>query len=497
MTARTIRAEVIAALLLGAVPAEPGRTGAVRLAGARVTGPLELGYGAIGVPLRLRGCELTDAIDLTGAKTRDVDLSGSTLAGLTAPLVEVDGNLDLSRCECHGTVALGGAHVTGTLDLQDARLRCPGSTAFVGNRLTVDNDLVALRSAVDGEFRLAGARIGGSVLLSGAALRNEGGYALHASDMTVGARFLARDGFSARGEVRLVGVHVGSDLNCRNAAFSNPGGNAILGYGLQVGGSLGLSEGFVAEGTVRLSRSRIAGGIFLEHARLSNPAGDAIRCRNTQSQTLHVGPGLEVSGIVDFRNSEFANIRDEGATWPQALRLSGLGYGELVPSLPSAERVAWLRRDVDGYQPRNYETLAAMYRNSGEDARARAVLLAGERDRRGHLPLYRQAWSWLQEVTVGYGYRPLRAAGWLLALLALGTLVFGLHHPPPLAGAPHPAFNPFVFSVDLLVPLVDLGQRSGYDPQGPQRWLAYLLIAAGWIFATTIAAGIARVLRPQ
>jgi hypothetical protein len=31
----------------------------------------------------------------------------------------------------------------------------------------------------------------------------------------------------------------------------------------------------------------------------------------------------------------------------------------------------------------------------------------------------------------------------------------------------------------------------------PQRWLAYLLIAVGWILVTTIAAGIARVLRPQ
>jgi hypothetical protein len=39
--------------------------------------------------------------------------------------------------------------------------------------------------------------------------------------------------------------------------------------------------------------------------------------------------------------------------------------------------------------------------------------------------------------------------------------------------------------------------RGAYDPQGPQRWLAYFLIASGWIFATTIAAGIARVLRRQ
>jgi hypothetical protein len=497
VAARTIRAEVIAALLLGARPAEAGRIAAVRLTGTRITGALDLAHGVVAVPVRLQRCELDGVIDLTGAKARDIDLSGSRLPGLTAPLAEVDGNLDLSGCECSGPMVLSGAHITGALDLHDARLAHPGATAFLGNRLTVDGDLVALRADVDGEFRLAGSHVGGSVLLSGAALRNEGGYALHAPDMSAGARFLARDGFSARGEVRLAGLRVEGDLSFRDAHLSNPGGNALLAYGIQTGGNVTLSEGFRAEGAVRLSRSRIGGAIFLHHARLENPGGDAIRCRNSRAQTLHVGAGLEATGIADFRHSQFANIRDEAATWPQRLRLSGLGYDELAPPLSPALRVAWLHRDVDGYLPRNYETLAAMYRNSGDDRGARRVLLARERERRAHLPWYGKAWSWLQEVTVGYGYRPLRAAAWLLAFLGAGTLAFGLHHPPPLAGVPHPAFNPFIYALDLLVPLVDLGQRSAYDPQGPQRWLAYLLIAVGWVFVTTIAAGIARVLRPQ
>lgn len=497
VTARTIRAEVVAALLLGAEPAEAGRIAAVRLTGARITGPLELGHGVITAAVRLLRCELGGVIDLTGAKTRNIDLAGSTLVGLTAPLAEVDGNLGLSGCACTAPVELSGAHIIGALDLSGARLTCPGTVALAGNRLTVDDDLVALRASVDGEFRLAGARIGGSVLLSGASLENEGGYALHGPDLSVGARFLARDGFRARGEVRLSGLRVEGDLNFRNAVLSNPGGAALLGFGIQTGGSLGLSEGFRAEGSVRLSRSRIGGGIFLEHARLDNPAGDAIRCRNAVAQTLHLGPDLDVSGILDFRNSQFANIRDEGAVWPERLRLSGLSYGELVPPLSPAVRVAWLHRDVDGYVPRNYATLAASYRNAGDEAGTRQVLLARERAHRAQLPWYGKAWSWLQEVTVGYGYRPLRAAGWLLAFLAVGTVVFGLHHPPPLAGVPHPAFNPFIYALDLLIPLVDLGQRSAYDPQGGQRWLAYLLIAVGWIFVTTIAAGIARVLRRQ
>jgi hypothetical protein len=73
----------------------------------------------------------------------------------------------------------------------------------------------------------------------------------------------------------------------------------------------------------------------------------------------------------------------------------------------------------------------------------------------------------------------------------------GLHHPPAIAGAPNPTSNPLIYSLDLLVPLVNFGLRDAYEPQGPQRWLAYLLIAVCWIFITTIAAGIAQVLRRQ
>jgi hypothetical protein len=180
---------------------------------------------------------------------------------------------------------------------------------------------------------------------------------------------------------------------------------------------------------VRLSRAKIGGAIFLEEACLDNPGGDAIRCRNTQAQTLHLGAGLEASGIADFRNLQFANIRDEDADWPRRLRLTGLGYRELVPPLSAALRVQWLRRDVDGYVPRNYETLAAMYRNAGDDTAARQVLLAREREHRAHLPWYGRA---------GRGCRRSPSA--------TGT---GRCGPPPV----------------------------------------------GWIFATTIASGIARVLR--
>lgn len=495
--ARTIRAEVIAALLLGAVPDEPGQVSAIRVEGARVTGPLRLGHAAITGPVAMRHCEFDAAIDLSGAKARGIDLQGSQLAGLEAQLAEIDGNLRLVECTCQGKVVLTGARIAGALQMQRARLDNPGELALLGNRLVVSDDLLAQEVVVDGEVRLAGAQVGGMLGLDRATLRHETGRALNAFKLTVGAGLLARYGFSAAGEVALSDASIGRELDFRSATLSNPGGLALQAIGLHAGTYVGLCEGFSAHGTVRLSHARIGTEIQLAGGRLTNSGGDALECRYTQATTFVLDAGATVEGTLDLRHSRFTDIRDDPACWPSGLRLSGLGYDVLDPPLSAAERIAWLSRDVDGYLPRNFETLAAMYRSLGDDASARAVQLAKERERRTLLPWYGRAWSWLQEVTVGYGYRPLRATAWLAAFLALGTLAFGLHHPPPLQATPHPAFNPFIYTVDLVVPLVGLGLRDAYDPQGPQRWLAYLLIAIGWIFVTTIAAGVLRVLRRQ
>jgi hypothetical protein len=51
-----------------------------------------------------------------------------------------------------------------------------------------------------------------------------------------------------------------------------------------------------------------------------------------------------------------------------------------------------------------------------------------------------------------------------------------------------------IYTLDLLLPVVDLGQKHAFDPGGAEQWFSYVLIAAGWLLATTIAAGVARVI---
>jgi hypothetical protein len=496
-SAHVVRAAVVSALLLGAVPGESGEIAAVRLEGARVTGTLSLGHSVIEVPVRLLRCEFDSVIDMPGARMRDFVLDGSRLAGLSAPQAEIAGNLNLVGCVCRDRVVLSGAHVTGAFRMQRSLLDNPGHVALLANRLVVDDDFLAQEAIVNGEVRLAGARVGGVIGLDKAVIRGGGRRAVNAFSLSVGLSLWARSGFTAEGEVALSNADIGQNLDFRGATLSNPGGDAVIARGIRVGGYMSFADECSAHGAVRLSRATVGGEIYFSGSRFVNPGDDAIRCRHADAKLLGLHNGMATDGIADFRFSRFVIIRDDPACWPRQLRLSGLAYDALDPQLPAARRIAWLLRDTDGYLPGNYETLAAMYRAHGDDASARKVLHARERQHRGQLAWYGRAWSWLQEATVGYGYRPLRAAAWLAGFLGLGTLIFGLHHPPALGGGPHPAFNPLIYTLDLLIPVVNFGLRDAYDPQGVQSWLAYLLIAVGWLFVTTIAAGIARVLRRQ
>ena len=105
-------------------------------------------------------------------------------------------------------------------------------------------------------------------------------------------------------------------------------------------------------------------------------------------------------------------------------------------------------------------------------------------------------WSILQDITIGYGYQPWRAALWFTLLLATGSAIFAANrYPPHISGAP--PFNPVLYTLDLLLPIVSLGQKNSFNPTGLEQWLSYLLVAAGWLLASTIATAIARVVRRQ
>ncbi|MYW43434.1 membrane-associated oxidoreductase [Streptomyces sp. SID161] len=447
---RTLRAEVLRDLLLDG-PVRAGRTAGLKVAGARITGRLDLAYGTVGHPVRLRSCHFEEAPQLYGAQVGALVLSDSVLPELTAGSLRADGVVRISRCRIAGPVRLQGARLSGALFADGARLgrpgEVPGEAVLQLSHAEIGTDVWAPGLVAHGEVQLNGSVVRNQVNLDDARLDAPGATALHAEVLTVGTDLHAMR-LHCRGRLNLGGVRIPRQLNLAHARLSNPGGQALR-----------VSSGVVGE-------------LWLREAA---PVEGSVNLRRAQLDLLHVPPEV----------------------WPEQVQTDGLAYRVLTPHLPAEQRLPLLEREPGGYLPQPYEQLTTAYRTVGDDAAARTVQLARLRRHRRTLPPYARVWGWLQDAAVGYGFRPMRAAGWLLLLLTAGTLAFALHRPPALKPAEAPEFNPLAYALDLLLPIVDFGQQGAYAPRGWYQWLAYLLTATGWVLATTIAAGVTRSLNRQ
>jgi hypothetical protein len=159
-------------------------------------------------------------------------------------------------------------------------------------------------------------------------------------------------------------------------------------------------------------------------------------------------------------------------------------------SISVADRLAWLDLGNSGYMTSRYDQLIAAYRVCGDEQSANSVGLRKQRERSEGLSRPGKYWGWIQYCTVGYGYRTWWALGWILALIFIGSTVFQLWPPAPKDHPP--PFVSFVYSVDLLIPVLNLGVRESFVPLGWTAGLAWILQAAGWILTTAFVAGIAR-----
>jgi hypothetical protein len=456
---RTVRAEVLAALLLSG-PGTGGQVPRLNVKGARITGKLNLSYAVVEHPIRLRACWFERKPVFYGSQLRAFVANDSVLPGLTAKAVRVDDAFRLSCCRITGPVRLADARIAGGLFIRRAVIGTPptGGTdeesvagqqepSLQVNHADIGTDVIAMELTVHGQTRINGTTVGGQINLDDARLLAPGATALHAETLTVG-----------------------TDLRAMRAELS---------------------------GRVNLTGSRIPGQLNLAHARLANPGGVALRASSCVIGEVWLRECDTIRGGVNLRRSQFDLLHMPAGTWPDRIRIDGLTYRTLAPHLPPAERLPALEREESGYLPYAYEQLAAAYRTAGDEAAARTVQLAKLRRHRRTLPLHARAWGLLQDVTVGYGFRPMRAAGWLAALLVTGTLAFSLHAPRELKTGEAPDFNPLFYTLDLMLPIIGFGQESAFAPSGWQQWLSYLLIVTGWILATTTVAGVSRSLQRQ
>ncbi|WP_129669704.1 hypothetical protein [Phytoactinopolyspora endophytica] len=393
--------------------------------------------------------------------------------------IDVGGKVSLERTEITGTAGLDQAHVRRRIVLADARFTgdgiesAEGPVVFSALQTTAD-DLLIDGGTFCGAVRLSGSTFASGVSMRRATIDAGDSTAVAASDLSCGV--LRLTDLDIDGVVILARSHVNGDLICSGLAVS------------------GESRPLVAIREAVIARRLSLDGLSITTPRaLSGPMDIDLSAVRAGSVDLPQG-----ECAVDLRDAEVRTLVLDPSDTTTVL-LSGLSFDD--PGGADVETaLAWLRRDPTGYQHQAYEQLAAHYRRIGDDAGARTVLLARQRHRRdllgrstfGHLLM--KVWGYVQDVMVGYGYRPGLAGFWFAGLLALGSAYFAGRALEPIEQDVHPTYNSVGYTIDLLIPVVRLGQQAAWDPRGMDLWVAYGLMFMGAVLATTIGAAVTRVL---
>ncbi|MFK0155519.1 oxidoreductase [Streptomyces sp. NPDC090499] len=469
---RTVRARIVCWLLLDGPPALDGRVASLKLAGVRITGPLDLAGGTVTPYLELRGCRFDDEILLPEAHFTTARFVDCAAPRLEAARLHTEGDLHLPRCRFLGGVRLTDAHIGTDLLLNQAVVyRDRSGRSIAADGMSVGQDLQAELLETHGELSLRSAKVGVSLSLRGARLRNpDGRFALNAPQLTVGRTLY------------LTPAGVGGPWQ----SGTTPARGTRI-------------QRFECQGGVRLDDGRFGDAVDLERARLTFTDDQELSLRRVQAPELRFLGEEPQRGRVVLSGARVVNLVDRATSWPGPgrLHMGGFGYENLVPQgpFPLTRRLDWVAAATAEYNPEPYERLATVLRAAGEDEDAREVLLAKQRRRRETLPPAAKLWGFAQDLTVAYGYRPGRAAVWMAVLWAAGTLAFAHAPHPPMNSGGHPAWDPALFVLDLLLPVIDLGQVGQWRLTGGWQWAAAVMILLGWILATTVAAGATRLLR--
>jgi hypothetical protein len=470
--ARLVRAAFLRFLILGGDETHRPHEKGVRVSGGWISGVLDLEGARIPRDIGLKDCRFDAVPVLRYAVIDNLFLDGSLLPGLQADRLEARGGVSLKGAEVAGEVRLSGSRLGGNLSLDGASISYPGGTALVADGIEVKS--VELRGAViAGETRMTSAQLDGDLDLTGARLSHPDGEALHLNRTVVRGGLLLRGRAEIKGALDLTGASVDT----------------------------------------------------LHDDEASWPKQRDLLLNRCLYNALIGGP------------------------------------------MDAERRLQWLARQSperwgEDFWPQPYEQLAHVFREMGHDEDARTVLVEKERLQRAARrartkePLRRFLLSvkdGLLGVTLGYGRRPLLSFAWLLLFWGLGVAVFAFAQAQSaikpnspfvlrsaewlMCGAPegeartlatgpatgraspgqsqlhcflaqpeassYPAFNAWMFSLDTLFPVLEIGQKEYWRPDATKRWgslaMGYFYIQAmvGWALSLLAIAGFSGLVRSR
>lgn len=429
--------------------------------------------------------------------------------------------------EAHGQVRLVGAKL-------GHQLNCSRGF-FDGSRAdyALDADGLVCRGDVFlndgftalGAVRMHGLEVDGDLNCTHGAFRGMGGTALDADGMTTPGTVFLDAGFRAEGQVRLARATIGRQLVCSGGSFSSEDrageGLALDFSGLVCHGDVLLSAAsgtaFRAVGEVRARGAHIERDLDFDGAELMG-SRVSLDARGLRAMgRMHWKPMSPPRGEVDLTVAHVGRLHDHSISdWPAGkYSLAEFTYDTIAAPPDADDRKQWLKA-TESFSPQSYRKLEEVYTASGATSDARQIAMAGAGDSRAFANATRisRLWNWFLGFSVGYGfklYRPLilllvlAVANYFIYRWAAGSSLLQATNGADLKTDPcpkgYPCFAPEAYAVQLLVPVLDLGQVRSWVPRtdgGTGHLLAiwtWSMIGIGWLAGVALIAGLNRILR--
>ncbi|EPH46305.1 hypothetical protein ABT390_13075 [Streptomyces aurantiacus] len=363
---RAVDAAFLAELLTRPNGSDGGTHRAVWLAGARVTGALDLEAAHLSRPLHLEDCyfESPEPVLMNDARAFTVQLPGCHVPGFHANCLQTQGDVCLGKgFTATGEVQVCGAHIQGALDCDDGVFHNAGGTAVDASGMIADGGIWFEGARVTGLLDLVSARTGGQLNCTNGAFDNraagdENPTALRAYGIAVADSVFLRTEkggeFEAYGEVVLRNAQIGGDLDCSGGRFHHAGGHsegrAIDAYAMTCAGTVLCHEDFTAHGGVMLHGARVGGNLQCRKGTFIS-ATESVLALDAQcvavDGNVNLREGFDARGGVSFLNARVGG--DLSCTGGQFRR--GPGSSKYALRLLGADitrRVRFLPTHVDG-----------------------------------------------------------------------------------------------------------------------------------------------------
>ncbi len=452
------------------------------------------------------GFKATGAVIMTGANIgRDLacdkaEFNGNGGDSLDLDHIVVDGSLFLhKRFKAIGTVHLNGAKIRGTVDFSNAEFDGNGGDSILANGVVIKGDVFLTHGFKSiGEVCMPGAQIGGDFFCTNSEFYNDKGQSFSAVRAIVKGSLFLRDNFKSTGTISLIGMQIGGDLDCSEAHLDAQNSETLLARNMHVAGTFffmnlpkpankvwlnAASAGRLVDDAKAWGSNLVLDGFTYESIGGGAPtdATERLAWLDRQQDAMS---GLSGSG-ADFRPQPWKQLQKV---------LREMGHSEDARQVAIALEDRLRKADLIGVAPPHWGWLRrTVYRwvTRGFHQGFRAL--------------------------TGYGYRPMRLMVWILGVwwgcaafywyAALSDekvfapsnpLVF-LHPPYEVCAPDTPAslaelakpseqrtvvgagnwylcktlrgeytgFSPLAYSLDVLLPLVDLQQQKDWGPMIP------------------------------